>query len=135
MDPDDGDVLLPEPDPARSGRYRATLTLTTCEPKFSAAQRLIVKASLVLPQGATPLPPSPGTSGAGARKISGLSGDSSSRLPALIWGFIAAVVGLLWWWLFHRYPRWTTWLIGVIPFFVTLFVFYTFLERMLPSSY
>ena len=135
VDPNDSEVLLPQPDPTRSGHYRATLTLTTCNPKFSAAQRLIVKASLVLPQGATPLPPSPGTTGSSAPKISGLSGESSSRLPALLWGFIVAIVGLLWWWLFHRYPRWTTWFVGVIPFLVALFVFYTYLERMLPSNY
>jgi len=135
VDPNDGDVLLPEPDPARPGHYRATLTLTTCNPKFSAAERLIIKASLVLPEGATPLPPSPGTTGSSTPTISGLSGESSSRLPALLWGFIVAIVGLLWWWLFHRYPRWTTWFIGVIPFLAALFVFYTFLERMLPSNY
>jgi sortase A len=135
VDPNDGDVLLPEPDPARSGHFRATLTLTTCEPKFSAAQRLIVKASLVLPAGATPLPPSTGTSGSSPKKIGGLSGDSSSRLPALLWGFIVAIVGLLWWWLFHRHPRWTTWFIGAIPFILALFVFYTYLERLLPANY
>jgi sortase A len=135
VDPNDGDVLLPEPDPARAGHFLATLTLTTCDPPFSAAQRLIVKASLELPQGAVPLPPSPGTSGSAVRKISGLSGDRSSRLPALVWGIIVALVGLLWWWLFHRYPRWTTWLVGVVPFLVVLFVFYTYLERMLPSNY
>jgi sortase A len=135
VNPNDGDVLLPEPDPAQAGHYRATLTLTTCDPPFSAAQRLIVKASLVLPEGATPLPPSPGTSGASVPTISGLSGERSSRLPALLWGFVVAIVGLLWWWLFHRYPRWTTWFIGVIPFLAALFVFYTYLERMLPSNY
>lgn len=135
VDPNDGDVLLPEPDPARAGHYLATLTLTTCNPKFSAAQRLIVKASLMLPEGAAPLPPSPGTSGPSAPKISGLSGDSSSRLPALLWGFIVAIVGLLWWWLFHRHPRWTTWFVGAIPLLLALFVFYTYLERLLPSNY
>ena len=81
VDPNDGDVLLPEPDPARPGHYLATLTLTTCNPKYSAAQRLIVKASLVLPQGAAPLPPSPGTSEPAAPTISGLSGDSRRGCP------------------------------------------------------
>jgi sortase A len=135
VDPNDGDVLLPDPDPTRTGHFLATLTLTTCDPPFSAAQRLIVKASLELPAGAAPLPPSPGTSGSAVRKISGLSGDRSSRLPALLWGIIVAIVGLLWWWLFHRYPRWTSWFVGVVPFVVALFVFYTYLERMLPSNY
>jgi hypothetical protein len=37
--------------------------------------------------------------------------------------------------LFHRHPRWTTWFIGVIPFAVTLAVFYFYLERALPANY
>ena len=53
----------------------------------------------------------------------------------LIWGLIAAAVGSLWWLLFHRYQRWTTWFAGVIPFLVVLFVFYTYLERVLPNNY
>jgi sortase A len=112
----------------------AKLTLTTCDPKYSAANRLIVKANLVLPAGAVPLPPTVDPT-ASTPKISGLSGESSSRAPALLWGAIAAVVGLLWWLLFHRHPRWTTWLIGVIPFLAALFVFFTYLERVLPSNY
>jgi sortase A len=127
VSPDDGDVLLPK-------EGAATLTLTTCNPKYSAAERLIIKATLELPKGATPLPPSPGTKTA-PRKISGLSGERSSRSPAILWGIIVAFIGLLWWWLFHRYPRWTTWFVGVIPFLAALFVCYTYVERLLPSNY
>jgi sortase A len=134
VNPNESSVLLSQPDPARPGHNLATLTLTTCNPKYSAAERLIVSASLVLQPGATPLPASPGTR-ADAKAISGLSGDRSSRLPALLFGMVAAAVGALWWLLFHRHPRWTTWLVGVIPFLIALFVFYTYLERMLPSNY
>ena len=45
---------------------------------------------------------------------------------------IAAIVGLGWWYLFHRYPRWYVWAAGALPFLVVLFVFYTYLERLLP---
>jgi sortase A len=134
VNPNAGEVLLPRPNPARPGRSLATLTLTTCNPKYSAAERLIVTASLRLPQGATPLPPSSGTE-ATPKTISGLSGERSSRAPALLWGLIAAAVGLVWWFCFHRYPRWTTWFLGAVPFLAALFVFYTYLERMLPSNY
>ena len=48
---------------------------------------------------------------------------------------LAALIGLLWWWWFHRYPRWTTWIIGAVPFLAALFVFYVYLERLLPSNY
>ena len=51
-------VLDPTPDPARPGHHLATLTLTTCNPKYSAEQRLIVKASArSCPQVSAPLPP------------------------------------------------------------------------------
>jgi sortase A len=136
VDPSQIEVLDPTPDSARPGHNLATLTLTTCNPKYSAAERLIVKAQLDLSKGeTTPLPPAEVAKGTKATSIGGLSGESSSRTPTIIWGAIALVVGLLWWWLFHRHPRWTTWLVGAIPFLVALFVAYTYLERLLPSNY
>jgi sortase A len=127
VDPDDSSPLDEAPN-------AATLTLTTCDPKYSAAQRLIVKANLVLPAGEVPLPATVEPD-APEPEISGLSGESSSRAPAILWGAIAAVVGMLWWLMFHRHPRWSTWLVGAIPFVAALFVFYTYLERVLPSNY
>jgi sortase A len=122
VNPDQTEVLDPVPG-------QATLTLTTCDPKYSASKRLIVKAQLTQ----VPLP-APATQ----PKLvldTGLSGGSESRIPAIISGLIAAAVGGLWWLLFHRYPRWTTWLAGILPFLAALFVFYTFLERLLPNNY
>jgi sortase A len=129
VSPNQTEVLEPTTDPA-TGQPLATLTLTTCEPKYQATERLIVKARLTTRQ--TPLP------GPGRTKLAldtGLSGGSESRTPVFVAGLIAAIVGGLWWLLFHRYPRWTTWFAGVIPFLVSLFVFYTYLERVLPSNY
>jgi len=127
--PNQTEVLDPTTDPA-TGQPVATLTLTTCEPKYQATERLVVKAQLTSSQ--TPLP------GPARRKLvldAGLSGGGESRAPVLIAGLIAAAVGALWWLLFHRYPLWTTWFAGVIPFLVVLFVFYTYLERVLPNNY
>jgi sortase A len=135
VDPSEVSVLDPTPDPARPGHNLATLTLTTCNPKYSAEQRLIIKAQLVLPAGQLPLAPTKVADGSKAATIGGLSGESSSRTPTIVWGTITLIVGLLWWLLFHRHPRWTTWLVGVIPFMVTLFIAYTYLERLLPSNY
>lgn len=136
VDPSEISVLDPSPDPAHAGHQLATLTLTTCNPKYSAEQRLIIRAQLVLPEGQElPLAPAKTPDGKKATTIGGLSGESSSRTPAILWGIIAAVVGLLWWLLFHRHPRWTTWLIGVVPFLAALFVCYVYLERLLPSNY
>jgi sortase A len=127
--PNQTEVLDPTTDPA-TGQQLATLTLTTCEPKYQATERLVVKAQLTSRQTALP--------GPDRTKLvldTGLSGGSESRTPVFVAGLIAAIVGGLWWLLFHRYPRWTTWLAGVIPFLVALFVFYTYLERVLPNNY
>jgi len=127
VSPTQTDVLNPAVDPA-TGQELATLTLTTCEPKYQASERLIVKAQLTQQQ--TPWPGINTT-----RVIAGLSGGTESRAPVYLSGLVAALVGGLWWFLFHRYPRWTTWLVGVIPFLIALFVFYSYLERVLPNNY
>jgi sortase A len=120
--PNQTEVLLPT---IESGQPVATLTLTTCNPKYSASQRLVVKARLTEP----PLPAKQQT------KLTGLSGVPESRTPAVFWGLIAAAVGGLWWWAFHRHPGWLTWCAGIVPFLAVLFVFYTYLERVLPNNF
>ena len=120
------DVQVLEPD-----RFRpATLTLTTCNPKYSAAQRLVVKAVL----NEDPLPAQHVSKHPKLTKA-GLSGEDSSKLPTAVAGLIAAAIGLLWWLLFHRHPSLMNWLIGAVPFAIALFVFYALLERVLPSNY
>jgi sortase A len=133
VNPDDVSVL--DADPAR----KATLTLTTCHPPYSAAKRLIVKAELQLPPQAEPLPSSVDPNDPSVKRATldgdGLSGNTGSKTPTVIAGLLMLLVGLLWWLLFHRHPRWTTWFIGVIPFAVTLAIFYFYLERALPANY
>jgi sortase A len=114
----------------------ARLTLTTCNPRFSASQRLVVEATL----DPTSPPPAPAqvvkkapASHLGGTDLAG--GATESSTPAILWGLVVAAVGGLWWLLFHRHARWTTWLIGAIPFAVVLFVFFTHLDRVLPSNY
>jgi sortase A len=120
-----------DPDDPSAGSA-ATLTLTTCNPKYSASQRLIIKAALEQDQVALPAPKNVISS-----RITeeGLSGEKGSKLPTLLSGLIVLLIGALWWLLFHRHPRWTTWIIGAIPFALALFVFYSFLERVLPANY
>jgi sortase A len=132
VSPTDSSVL--DPDPTRP----ATITLTTCNPKYSASQRLIVKGDLVVPAGAQPLASTVDQNDPAVKKArtqDPLAGDSGSTLPTLIAGLVVALIGGLWWLLFHRHPRWTTWFIGVIPFAIALSVFYYLLERALPANY
>jgi sortase A len=47
VDPSDGDVLLPIPNhPGYVPTHAALMTMTTCHPKFTASQRMIVHAQL-----------------------------------------------------------------------------------------
>jgi sortase A len=130
------DVQVIEPSPVNpndpSEGFEATLTLTTCNPKYWAAQRLVIKADLGSGQTAFLAPEGLENS---TINEEGLSGEEGSKLPAAIAGALAALIGLLWWLLFHRHPRWTSWFIGAIPFAVALFFFYSYLERVLPANY
>jgi sortase A len=123
---DPGDLSVLEVDPTRP----ATLTLTTCNPKYSASQRLVVKAELQR----EPLPAPPAENVPKLQK-QGLSGEGGSKTPTLIAGAIVALIGGLWWLMFHRYPRWFTWMVGAVPFAIALFFFYVYLERILPANY
>jgi sortase A len=124
------DVLDPPPDPTKE----AELTLTTCNPKYSARERLVVTADFRPRPDQEPQQPEPRELRR-PKSIDGLSGERDSRLPAVVFGLVTATVGLLWWLVFHRYRGWITWLAGAVPFAAALFVFYTYFERVLPSNY
>ena len=113
------------------------LTLTTCHPEFSAAQRLIVTARLASP----PAPPSAVPVDAPAREPgkrttidAGLSGDPSARWPAFAWGLAAAVAALCTYLLSRYWRRIPAYVIGAPLFLVTLFVFFENFARLLPAN-
>ncbi|MFZ4584339.1 MAG: class E sortase [Acidimicrobiia bacterium] len=119
----------------------AQLTLTTCNPKYSAAERLFVKAGLVPDISSPPIPLSePGQQATPKPQVAaankeGLSGEPGEANAAILWGLAVAAVGAIWWFWFHRYHRWWTWLVGAIPFLAVLFVFYFHVERALPANF
>ena len=119
----------------------AQLTLTSCNPRYSAAERIVIKARLVRELSAKPNKPPKRIDG---RPIpppkpeqlsTALKGQANSVKPSIGFGLIVAVVGLLWWWAFRRWRHPLTWLIGLVPFLVVLFPFYVYLERALPNGY
>lgn len=109
VQPDQTEVLLPTYDDA--GVLENRITLTACEPKWSAARRLIVSGVLV----GNPVPPIVGQEEARAEADTsgrddegedaatltsidgGLSGVSSDKTPAVLWGLACAAVWLLTW--------------------------------------
>jgi sortase A len=117
----------------------AQLTLTTCNPKFSARERLVVKAVLVPARSSPPIAADAfhqeGAAAPVPTLVEGLDGEDKPLGPAYGWGAIAALVGVVWWLLFRRWRHPATWIAGVVPFLLVLFAFYYFLERVLPAGY
>jgi sortase A len=143
VSPDDVDVVATH-DPTH-----ASLTLTTCNPKYSARQRLVVQATLVVAKSpkpkpfVAPLPPverqlasdGPAPDPTAASLKDGLSGDSASRVPTLLWGLLLLAVGALWWWVYRHWRHPLTWFGGLVSFLPVLFAFYVYLERVLPAGF
>ena len=113
----------------------ATLTLTTCHPKYSANQRLIVKATLDLPHSPKPVKPRPGSVNSHRYKIDDVTGTRESRTPVIWSGLLVAAVGGLWWFGFHRRKRWYIWVAGAVPFLAVYALFCFYVERVLPPGF
>lgn len=106
------------------------LTLTSCHPKYSARQRIIVTAELTDP----PAPPQ--VVSVPDVKPTVINGEERGPWgPVILWGLIALAVWLAFYGLSKVWRRWPSYLLGVAPFAVVLFVFYTHVERLLPSGY
>ncbi len=130
--PTQTEVLDDTPDDSR-------LTLTTCHPRYSAAERLVVVASLVgNAQPATerhePKDPQEAKS-AFEEDQAGLSGRGASNEPAIAWGSGAALVWLFTWWVGRRWRRLPAYLVGTPVFLVVLFFFFENFSRLLPSNF
>jgi len=129
------------------------LTLMACHPKFTAAQRIVVTATLTSnPAPATSIPTYDGvTTDASTDALAG--GDSSAWPAAIFWSL---VTGLAWfgtWWLARfwtptllrkraervsRLKDWkflATYAIGTPIVLVLMFFAFTNIARLLPASY
>jgi sortase A len=138
--PLDGAYVL---DPTEDDR----LTLTTCHPRFSAAERMIVIARLTSnPVNSQPKPAGPAEPGDAApvdpappaqpraELTAGLSGESADKTPAILWGALAAAIWLAAWIFARVWRRWPAYAICAPVFFVVLFIFYENVARLLPAN-
>lgn len=136
VQPNQTEVLDPSIEPR--------LTLTTCEPRFSARRRLIVTA--VLQHEPAPSPTTTSTVPAvdddevdPGQAISfedpaGLSGDPAARWPTFWWGLWTALAGIVIWRLTSWVrPLWV-YLPGTPIFLALLFVFFENVSRLLPAN-
>jgi sortase A len=123
--------------------FANALTLTACHPKYSARQRIIIGAELVgQPAPTTPTTTAVTTPGQpeddGEATIdAGLSGQTVTRTPAVLWGLACAGIWLLAWLIGHRWRRlrWPAYLVFLGPFLVALFFFFENFSRLLPANY
>ena len=126
VSPDEVSVL----DPTDDNR----LTLTTCHPKYSAAQRLIVVAQLVGPVAPAPAVSPEPTVPRDPTALAGLSGASTDKGPAIAWGAVAAAVWILAYAIGRRWRRWPAYIIATPVFLIVLFMFFENFARLLPSN-
>src|SRR5699024_3671270 len=106
------------------------LTLTTCNPRYSAAQRLIVTAvvdpaqedtiELAAASSEPRTPPDP----VQLQSIDDTAEPAPSTVPVVAWGLAAAAVAVFLWALGRWWRRWPVYLLGAPAFLVVLFVFF-----------
>jgi sortase A len=130
-------VVSPNDTTVIKNTFANILTLTTCNPRFSAATRLIVQAKLAhsqlfpnqgLPAGRLVTDPKSGD----------LAGNSNVGLTqTLLWGFLVLVLlGAVLYtaWRFRR-QRWMIWGVGTVGMLVLLWFFFGAISPLLPASF
>ena len=113
------------------------LTLTTCNPRFSASTRLIVQAKLAHAQ-LFPNRDRPAATLHADPKSQNLAGDSSVELTdALLWGFVTLAVGAGIFYAAYRFrrQRWVIYGVGAVGVLVLLWFFFGAVSPLLPASF
>jgi len=146
VSPSDVSVLNPTTD--------NRLTLTTCTPRFTATQRLVVVAALVGPVDRRPPSPvvaasgpattipgdAPGTTAApsstalAGADVGSLSGQGASTAPAVAWGAVCAVVWALAWVGSRRWRKWMSYVVAAPVFVLALYFFFENFARFVPAN-
>jgi sortase A len=121
--------------PTDGGAY---LTLTACHPKYSAKERIIVRAKLV---GNAPAPAAPVDSTQPVKTPEQVADHFEASLgwqpqhaPRAL--LLSAALGLIWllgWFAGRRWKRWPAYALTTPVFLITLWFAYTAIDRWLPS--
>jgi sortase A len=132
VDPTDVAVIGPTLGP--------TLSLTTCNPRYSAAQRLVIKASLTSVLHDEVLHPAKVDEGASSTSGTSKSPRSGSKpasvLVSILWGLAVAVLCVGAWLISRRFRRrWLAYLIAAPFILVALFYFFSAVSSHLPAGF
>lgn len=116
------------------------LTLTSCHPKYSSRQRIVVVAQLAPGEKAAPAPPrAPNEDGDGEsaapKVLDDIDGEGAPAYPAVLLAGLCAAIWLLAWLLGRRWRRWPAYALGLPFFLVALFFFFEEFSRLLPSNF
>ncbi len=128
VDPTDVSVVDPTPTPQ--------LTLTTCNPRYSASQRLVVHALLVASELAHPtITPVAVTT---HHHAAAPPPPTRQWTPAILWGVVVAALAAGVWAVAlrtHRFRRALTIVAGTAVWLVVVFFFFQAVAPLLPASY
>lgn len=136
------EVVSPNDNSVLNNTSGHMLTLTTCNPRFSASSRLVVVAQLAhskLFSGVAAAKPTANTHPPQtAQPSSGALGGASDGqvLTAVLWGIVVCGVGALVLMMayFFRRQRWFIWGVGTVSVVVLLYFFFGAVTPLLPAS-
>ncbi len=122
---------------------KSTLTLTTCNPRYSAAQRLVVTANLdartAPPLSTVTSPIRPKATQLAGESTSSLGGSSSPWTSVIVWGLVtvALIVAayVLWRWARPRVLRVAVVVVAVPLFLLSLLMCFEHVSLALPGSF
>jgi sortase A len=126
VSPSDTSVVDATPDPQ--------LTLTTCTPRYSATQRLVVRAKLVaanLAGSGTVVPPA-------SHKTVAPTSEGRNWLAAALWAVAVAALTVGLWFAVTRLRRGRRWAVagvGAVVWLGVVFLFFGAVAPLLPASY
>ncbi len=148
------EIVLPSDVQVIDDKGDNRLTLTSCHPKYSARQRIVVSAELVDPPAPKPPPPPVSTEDddepaenddgpaddepdeAASADLEVLDGDERGSIePAIALGAVVLAVWILFFVLSRRWRRWPSYLLGAPAFAIALFVFFQAVAETLPANF
>jgi sortase A len=129
-------VVSPNDTAVLKNRFGTYLTLTTCNPRYSASTRLIVTAQLAHSQ----FFPNSGLPAAKPTKVQAndLAGNSTGNATDSVgWGFLWLVIGAVVLYCAKRFNRYRWWIygVGLVVELVVLYYFFTAVTPLLPASF